>query len=66
LFTHCLQFFDVNFLSIATLVEPVFTAISGYVFFGEPITRGGALGFFLVGAGILSLYLPQLRLRGKR
>lgn len=61
LFTHCLQFFSVNFLSLSTMIEPVFTAISGAVFFGEPITRATVLGFFLVFLGILSLSLRRPR-----
>jgi drug/metabolite transporter (DMT)-like permease len=67
LFTYSLQFFHVNFLSISTLVEPVFTAASGQVFFGEPITRMGVLGFLFVGAGIVFLYYPYIRqrLRGR-
>jgi drug/metabolite transporter (DMT)-like permease len=63
LFTHCLQFFHVNTLSISTLLEPALTAVSGYYFFDEPVTRAGMLGFLFVGAGILSLYLPFLRSR---
>jgi drug/metabolite transporter (DMT)-like permease len=61
LFTYSLQFFHVNLLSISTLAEPVFTAASGYFFFGEPVTPLGALGFVCVGAGILFLYFPYLR-----
>lgn len=63
LFTYSLQFFHVNLLSISTLVEPVFTALSGQFFFGEPITRMGVLGFLCVGAGIVFLYFPYLRQR---
>ncbi len=58
LFTYCLQFFSVNFLSVATLVEPLFTSLSGYLLFHEPLTRAGMIGFFLVGVGIIILYLP--------
>lgn len=61
LFTQCLQYFHINFLSISTMVEPVFTAFSGYIFFQEPVTNSGILGFFFVAAGILSLYFPFLR-----
>ena len=66
LFTYCLHFFHVNLLSISTLVEPVFTAISAYYLFGEPITEAGIFGFGLVGVGILALYFPYLRSRFKR
>lgn len=63
LFTYSLQFFHVNALSISTLVEPIFTAASGRIFFGEPVTRMGILGFLFVGAGIVFLYFPYLRQR---
>ena len=66
LFTYCLHFFHVNLLSISTLVEPVFTAISAYYFFGEPITAAGMLGFGLVGVGILALYFPYLRAKVRK
>lgn len=61
LFTYCLQFFNVNLMSISTLAEPMFTALSAYLFFGEPVGQGAVIGFLFVTAGIVVLYLPYLR-----
>ena len=61
LFTQCLQYFPVNFLSIATMVEPALTAVSGYFLFGEAVTKAGMVGFVLVALGILSLFIPWLK-----
>lgn len=67
LFTHSLQFFNVNLMSISTLVEPILTAISAYILFREPLSRGAVFGFFFVTLGILAMYFPYLRdlARGK-
>lgn len=61
LFTHCLKFFNVNVMSISTLVEPIITAYMGYLLFREPITHGAVLGFIFVVAGMLVLYMPGLK-----
>lgn len=61
MFTYCLQFFNVNLMSISTLSEPMLTALSAYLFFGEPITRGAIVGFVFVSVGIFALYFPYLR-----
>lgn len=58
LFTHSLQYFHVNVLSISTLVEPALTAISGYFLFQEEVSPRGIWGFLFVGFGISTLYLP--------
>jgi drug/metabolite transporter (DMT)-like permease len=58
MFTYCLQFFNVNLMSISTLTEPMLTALSGYVFFSEPLSRGAVIGFLFVAAGIVALYWP--------
>ncbi len=61
LFTHCLQYFHVNVLSISTLVEPALTALSGYLIFQEKVGVLGILGFCCVGLGIFTLYFPFFR-----
>lgn len=66
LFSYCLQFFNVNLMSISTLAEPMFTALSAYIFFGEPLSRGAIIGFLFVAAGIVVLYFPYLRSLTKR
>ena len=66
MFTYCLQFFNVNLMSISTLVEPMLTAVSGYLLFGEKLSSGAIIGFGFVVVGILVLYLPYLRSLLKR
>lgn len=61
LLTYSLQHFHVNLVSISTLVEPVFTAISAYLIFGEPLTAMSVAGFVLVLSGMLVLYAPYLK-----
>jgi drug/metabolite transporter (DMT)-like permease len=60
LFTYCLQFFNVNLMSISTLAEPLLMALSAYVFFGEPLSHGAIIGFPFVVGGIAVLYFPYL------
>lgn len=60
LFTYCLQFFNVNLMSISTLAEPMISALTAYLLLGEPITDGAVVGFVFVAAGIVVLYLPYL------
>lgn len=60
MFTYCLQFFNVNLMSISTLSEPMLTAFTGYLFFGERLSQGAIIGFLFVAAGIVVLYLPWL------
>lgn len=66
--TYCLQFFNVNLISCSTLVEPLLSALSAWIIFGEPLTREAGLGFAFVSVGILVLYSPYLYelLRHKR
>lgn len=60
LFTHCLNYFNVNLMSVSTLSEPVFTALAAYWLFGEPVRSGTIYGFVFVTLGILVLYSPYL------
>lgn len=57
-FTWCLKYLNVNFMSTATLVEPAMSAWTASIFWGEPLTRGAVWGFVLVAAGVIVLYLP--------
>lgn len=68
IFTHCLNFLNVNFMSCMTLVEPVFAAIVAWYLFREPLTEFAAIGFALTCAAVLVLYAPhfgRLLKRGK-
>lgn len=60
LFTQCLNYFNVNLMSVSTLSEPVFTAFAAYWIFGEPVRSGTIYGFVFVTLGILVLYWPYL------
>ncbi len=67
LFTHCLQYFNVNLMSCSTLVEPIFSALMANYLFGEPIRNSAVVGFCFVSVGILTLYYPYLlALGGKK
>ena len=55
LFTYCLQYFNINFMSIITLSEPIISALSAYLIFSEKITADGILGFTLVAVGVVVL-----------
>ncbi len=61
LFTYCLNFFNVNLMSVSTLSEPIFTALVAYWLFEEPVRGATLLGFVLVTVGIFVLYWPHLR-----
>lgn len=66
LFTYCLQFFNVNLMNILILTEPIIGALTGYWILKEPIAPAVALGFGVISAGMLWLFLPALRKMGAR
>jgi drug/metabolite transporter (DMT)-like permease len=59
-FTYCLNHLNVNFMSCATLIEPVFAAATAVYLFNEPITSFASVGFLLTCASVLVLYWPLL------
>lgn len=61
LLMYIVKFLNVNLISCATLVEPVFTAITAYWLFSEPVSRGTVIGFILIALGVLVLYSPKRR-----
>ncbi len=63
IFTYCLNYLNVNFMSCMTLTEPVFAAIAGWIFFHEKISNLAVIGFFLTCASIFALYWPSLTKR---
>jgi drug/metabolite transporter (DMT)-like permease len=60
LFTYCLQFFNVNLMSILVLTEPVLGAMVAYFVISEPLTPGVVMGFLAISSGVLALFLPLL------
>ncbi|MEK7356070.1 MAG: DMT family transporter, partial [Bdellovibrionota bacterium] len=64
-FTYCLNFLNVNFMSCMTLVEPLFAAIAAYYLFSEPLSRFAAVGFLLTCASVLALYWPAFTRRAR-
>ena len=60
IFTYCLNFLNVNFMSCMTLVEPLLSAAAAAWLFGERLTEWAAIGFALTAASVLVLYLEPL------
>lgn len=61
IFTYCLNFLDVNFMSCAKLIEPILAAVAAQILFNEPFTDRAIYGFLLTCAAVLALYYPLLR-----
>lgn len=61
LFTYCLNFLNVNVMSCATLIEPVFAAIAGNLLFHEKLSAHSTLGFSFGAVSVLVLYSEQIR-----
>jgi drug/metabolite transporter (DMT)-like permease len=60
LFTYCLNYLDVNFMSCMTLIEPLLAALVAYYLFAEPFTPWAGVAFLLTVASVLALYWPSL------
>jgi drug/metabolite transporter (DMT)-like permease len=65
-FTYCLNFLDVTFMSCMTLIGPLLAAISAYYLFGEPFTPAVGFAFLLTCASVTTLYWPWIRGRLRR
>lgn len=61
LFTHCLAFMDINFMSCMTLTEPILAEIAAIWLFRERLTIWAILGFLLTAISVVILYLKPLR-----
>ncbi|MES2963601.1 MAG: EamA family transporter [Bdellovibrionota bacterium] len=62
-FTYCLNYLDVNFMSCMTLIEPIFAAIAAHYLFGEPMSHYAAVGFLFTCASVVALYWPWINSR---
>ena len=56
IFTYCLEFLDINFMSCMTLTEPVLAAISAHFLFHEPLSQYATIGFILTCVSVIALY----------
>jgi drug/metabolite transporter (DMT)-like permease len=67
IFTYCLNYLNVNFMSCMKLVEPVLSAAVASWLFHERLTEWAAVGFALTGTSVVVLYLEPLRalIRGR-
>jgi drug/metabolite transporter (DMT)-like permease len=63
IFTYCMNFIDIQILSLGKLIEPIMSAISAWVIFGEPITIQHIVAFVLISSGITLVLLNE---RGAR
>lgn len=61
IFTYCLRFLNVNFMSCATLIQPVFATASAAWFFNEQLSSSAAAGFLLTAVAVIILYFPYLK-----
>lgn len=63
LFTYCLNYLNVTFMSCMTLVEPLLAAVAAYYLFSEPFTPWAGAAFVLTCLSVLALYWPTFRSR---
>jgi drug/metabolite transporter (DMT)-like permease len=66
IFTYCLNYLNVNFMSCMTLVEPVFAAGVAIWLFNEPLTVLATFGFLLTCLSVVALYWDTLLALGRR
>lgn len=66
IFTWCLNHFDINALSCATLSEPIIAAGVAYWLFGENLSFAEVLAFLLTSASIALLTWPWLQGQWRR
>lgn len=60
IFTYCLNFMNVNFMSCMTLIEPMLAAIAGRLLFNEQLTAFASVGFLLTASSVVVLYWEPL------
>ncbi len=60
IFTYCLNYLNVTFMSCMTLVEPLMAAVVAYFLFQEPFTAWAGIAFVLTCVSVGALYWPTL------
>lgn len=58
LFTHCLNFFNVNLMSCTMLLSPILASLVSYYFYHEALSIKTILGFIIAASGVFSMYFP--------
>lgn len=53
IFTYSMNYIDIQILSLGKLIEPIFSATSAWLMFGEPITFKHVISFGLISSGII-------------
>jgi drug/metabolite transporter (DMT)-like permease len=48
IFTYCMNYIDIQILSLGKLIEPILSAGSAWLLFGEPITNQHIISFILI------------------
>lgn len=61
IFTYCMNYIDLHLLSLAKLVEPILSALSAWILFGEPITFQHIISFALISSGISLVLIKKIR-----
>ncbi len=61
IFTYCLNYLNVTFMSCMTLVEPLMAAVVAYYLFHEPFTTWAGVAFILTCVSVGALYWPTLK-----
>lgn len=66
LFTHCLNFFNVNLMSCTMLLSPILASLVSYYFYHETLSLKTILGFIIAASGVFSMYFPYNRYLKRR
>lgn len=56
-YTYCMNYIDIQVLSLGKLVEPILSAISAFIVFGEPISIQHGISFICIAVGISIIIL---------
>lgn len=60
IFTYCLNYMNVNFMSCMILIEPMLAAIAAKFLFNEDLTAFATVGFLFTVAAVIVLYWESL------
>lgn len=61
LFTHCLQFLNVNLMSTTMLLNPMLSAFVAFFLYDEHLKNKTIIGFLITSIGVFQLYYPGLK-----
>lgn len=66
LFTHCLNFFNVNLMSCTMLLSPILASLVSYYFYHETMSIKTIFGFIVAASGVFYMYFPYNHLLRRR